>query len=65
MRAGEVEKGRTEWRPDLAAIARQVADEVLFIDGGLVVEHGPPERVILDPQQPRTQAFLQRILDPL
>ena len=45
--------------------AREVADEVLFIDGGLVVEHGPPERVILDPQQPRTQAFLQRILDPL
>lgn len=38
---------------------------MLFIDGGLVVEHGPPERVILDPQQPRTQAFLQRILDPL
>ncbi|WP_321160717.1 ATP-binding cassette domain-containing protein [Janibacter hoylei] len=45
--------------------AREVADEVLFIDGGLVVEHGLPERVILDPQQPRTQAFLQRILDPL
>lgn len=42
--------------------AEQVADQVVFIDGGVVVEHGPPERVIADPQAERTQRFLQRIL---
>lgn len=47
------------------AFARQVADQVLFIDGGLVVESGPPEQVIADPQQERTRTFLRRILDPL
>ncbi len=45
--------------------AREVADDVLFIDGGLVVEQGPPEQAILDPQQARTRSFLKRILDPL
>ncbi|KRE38124.1 glutamine ABC transporter ATP-binding protein [Janibacter sp. Soil728] len=45
--------------------AREVADDVLFIDGGVVVERGAPEQVILEPQEPRTQAFLKRILDPL
>ena len=45
--------------------AREVADDVLFIDGGVVVEQGPPEQAILDPQQARTRAFLKRILDPL
>lgn len=47
------------------SFAREVADDVLFIDGGLVVERGAPEQVILDPQEQRTQAFLKRILDPL
>lgn len=47
------------------SFAREVADDVLFIDGGLVVERGAPEEVILDPQEQRTQAFLKRILDPL
>lgn len=45
--------------------AREVADDVLFIDGGVVVEHGPPEQVILEPREARTRAFLKRILDPL
>ncbi len=45
--------------------AREVADDVLFIDKGLVVEHGPPEQVILEPREARTQAFLKRILDPI
>ncbi|WP_084360062.1 transporter substrate-binding domain-containing protein [Janibacter anophelis] len=45
--------------------AREVADEVLFIDGGVVVERGAPEQVILEPREARTQAFLKRILDPL
>lgn len=45
--------------------AQQVADQVLFMDGGVIVESGPPDQVIADPQQPRTRQFLQRILDPL
>lgn len=45
--------------------ARQVADQVLFIDGGVVVESGPPEQVLTDPQHERTRAFLRRILEPL
>ena len=45
--------------------AQQVADHVLFIDGGLVVEEGPPAEVIADPRNPRTREFLRRILDPI
>ncbi len=40
--------------------ARQVADHVLFMDGGLVVEYGDPEEVIGNPQQERTRQFLER-----
>lgn len=47
------------------AFARRVADQVLFIDGGLLVEQGSPAQVIDDPEQPRTRSFLHRILDPL
>ena len=43
--------------------AEQVADQVLFLDGGVVVESGPPAQVIGDPQQARTRRFLRRILD--
>ncbi|MFT4262143.1 MAG: amino acid ABC transporter ATP-binding protein [Nocardioides sp.] len=42
--------------------ARQVADQVIFFDGGVVVEQGPPESVLDDPQQPRTRQFLERML---
>ncbi len=45
--------------------ARQVSDQVLFIEGGLVVESGPPDRVLAAPEQARTRQFLQRILDPI
>jgi L-cystine transport system ATP-binding protein len=45
--------------------ARSVADEVLFLDGGVVLEHGPPQRVLADPVQDRTRTFLRRILDPI
>lgn len=45
--------------------AQQVADQVVFIDGGVVVEQGPPAQVIADPQHARTRTFLQRLLDPL
>ena len=44
--------------------AREVADRVVFMDGGVVVEAGPAAAVISDPQQPRTQDFLRRVLHP-
>jgi ABC-type polar amino acid transport system ATPase subunit len=39
--------------------ARQVADEVLFMDQGRVVEKGPPDRVLVDPATDRVRRFLQ------
>jgi L-cystine transport system ATP-binding protein len=45
--------------------AQQVAEQVLFIDGGVVAESGPPAQVLAAPTQPRTRQFLQRILDPI
>jgi cystine transport system ATP-binding protein len=45
--------------------ARQVCDQVLFLDGGVVVESGRPEQVLAQPREERTQQFLRRILDPL
>jgi polar amino acid transport system ATP-binding protein len=41
--------------------ARQVADTVCFLDGGRIVESGPAERVLTDPQQDRTRQFLRRV----
>ncbi len=46
------------------AFAREVADRVIFMDGGVIVEEGPPEQVIGNPQQERTRTFLQRVLNP-
>jgi len=42
--------------------AREVGDRVIFIDEGRIVEEGPPERIFSNPQNPRTQAFLSKIL---
>jgi polar amino acid transport system ATP-binding protein len=42
--------------------AREVADTMVFIDEGLVVESGPPEQVISAPQHERTRAFLSKVL---
>ncbi len=44
--------------------AKEVADKVLFMDGGHVVEEGPAAQVIGNPQQERTKTFLARVLDP-
>ena len=41
--------------------ARDVADTVCFLHDGVIHESGPPERVIGDPQQERTRAFLSRL----
>jgi polar amino acid transport system ATP-binding protein len=43
--------------------ARQVADRVVFLDGGRVLESGPPEQVLGDPTEPRTRQFLARIIE--
>ena len=45
--------------------AQQVADQVLFVDGGVVAESGPPAQVLSAPTHARTRQFLQRILDPI
>ncbi|MGH3516737.1 MAG: amino acid ABC transporter ATP-binding protein [Haloechinothrix sp.] len=44
--------------------AREVADAVLFMDDGVLVEQGPPAQVIGDPQHERTRTFLARVLNP-
>lgn len=41
--------------------ARQAADRVIFMDEGVVVEDGPPAQVIVEPEHPRTQRFLQAV----
>lgn len=45
--------------------AREVADRVLFIDGGVIVEQGAAKAVLNQPQHARTQDFLRRVLHPL
>jgi polar amino acid transport system ATP-binding protein len=42
--------------------AREVADHAVFIDDGVVVESGAPSQVLVDPQHPRTKAFLSKVL---
>ena len=45
--------------------AREVADRVVFMDGGVVVEHGRAADVLEQPRERRTQDFLRRVLRPL
>ena len=47
------------------AFARQAADEVLFMDGGVIVERGAPAQIFTNPREDRTRRFLDRILRPL
>lgn len=42
--------------------AREVADRIVFMDGGYIVEQGTPEEVILHPKEPRTIDFLNKVL---
>ncbi|MGD2159068.1 MAG: ectoine/hydroxyectoine ABC transporter ATP-binding protein EhuA [Anaerolineales bacterium] len=42
--------------------ANEVADRVLFFDNGKIVEQGPPEQILRDPQEERTQEFLRAVL---
>ena len=43
------------------AFARDIADRVMFLDGGTIVEQGPARELILSPREARTQAFLKQI----
>ncbi|MFC3167825.1 amino acid ABC transporter ATP-binding protein [Paracoccus fontiphilus] len=45
--------------------ARAVADRVLFLEGGAIVEQGSPQEVLRNPQHPRTQDFLHRVIHPM
>ncbi len=42
--------------------AREVADRVVFMDGGVIVEQGRPDEVLVNPKEERTRAFLKRVL---
>jgi ABC-type polar amino acid transport system ATPase subunit len=44
------------------AFAREAADRVIYIDGGLIVEQGPPEQVLDAPREEATRQFLRRVL---
>jgi polar amino acid transport system ATP-binding protein len=46
------------------AFAREVADQVVFLESGAIVEAGSPEQVLGNPQDPRTQRFLRRVAPP-
>ncbi|HEU4942264.1 MAG TPA: amino acid ABC transporter ATP-binding protein [Gaiellaceae bacterium] len=43
--------------------AREIADRVCFLDGGVILEQGPPAQMFSEPQEARTRQFLQRIVD--
>ena len=45
------------------SFARDVAHRVCFLDDGVLLEQGPPEQIFSAPREPRTQQFLQRIVD--
>ncbi len=43
--------------------ARQAANRIIFINGGVIAEDGPPEQIFTAPREPRTRQFLQRLLE--
>jgi polar amino acid transport system ATP-binding protein len=45
------------------SFARDIADRVCFLDAGVILEQGPPEQLLNAPREPRTQQFLQRIIE--
>jgi polar amino acid transport system ATP-binding protein len=44
------------------AFARDIADRVCFLEGGVILEQGPPEQIFSAPREPRTKQFLERIV---
>jgi polar amino acid transport system ATP-binding protein len=45
--------------------AREVAERVLFLDGGVILEQGKPEELLREPKHERTRDFLHRVINPL
>ena len=45
------------------SFAREASSRVCFLDQGIILEQGPPERIFSEPSDPRTQAFLKRIIE--
>ena len=45
------------------SFARDIADRVCFLDAGRILEQGPPGEIFTSPREPRTQQFLQRIVE--
>jgi polar amino acid transport system ATP-binding protein len=45
------------------SFARDIADRVCFLDAGAILEQGPPDQILSAPREPRTQQFLQRIIE--
>ena len=45
------------------SFAREIADRVCFLDAGRILEDGPPDAIFGAPREPRTRAFLQRVVD--
>jgi polar amino acid transport system ATP-binding protein len=45
------------------SFAREIADRVCFLDAGFILEQGPPKQIFQGPKEPRTQQFLQRIIE--
>ena len=45
------------------SFARDIADRVCFLDEGVILEQGPPAQILTAPDEPRTQQFLQRIIE--
>ena len=42
--------------------ARDIASRVCFLDGGVILEQGPPQQIFTSPREERTQQFLARII---
>jgi polar amino acid transport system ATP-binding protein len=45
------------------SFARDIADRICFLDAGAILEQGPPDEILTRPKEPRTQQFLQRIIE--
>jgi polar amino acid transport system ATP-binding protein len=45
------------------SFARETAHRICFLDAGVILEQGPPEQILASPREPRTQQFLQRVIE--
>ena len=45
------------------SFARDIANRVCFLDGGTIIEEGAPDQIFTTPREPRTQQFLERIIE--